>query len=64
MAGSAIGALGNYFSQQAQANQQAEMAKLDAKTQKELQAQQRKYQLEARDYRKQAASKWSKYFVK
>ena len=60
--GAAIGAVGNYLSNLQQQKNNLEVAKMDAKLQKELAQKKRDYQLEDRKYSQQAIGKWAKYF--
>lgn len=62
MWGAVLNGVGSYLDSKAQADAAAQNAKLSAKAQLELQKQQREYDLQDRDYRKEAVGRWSKYF--
>ncbi|HEY6018608.1 MAG TPA: hypothetical protein VIY48_01585 [Candidatus Paceibacterota bacterium] len=60
--GTALSAVGGYLDSRAQADAAANQAKLSAQAQLELQKQQREYDLQDRQYRKDSVGKWSRYF--
>jgi hypothetical protein len=60
--GSLISGVGQYASARSAANAQAEMDKMSAQAKIELTKQQRQYEKDDQQYRKEAVGKWSKYF--
>jgi hypothetical protein len=60
--GAVISGIGQYASSAAEADAAANQAKMSAKARLELQKQQREYDLQDRDYRKESVGRWAKYF--
>ncbi len=60
--GAVLNGVGQYAQSAAQADAAANQSKLSAQAKLELQKQQREYDLQDRDYRKESVGKWSKYF--
>jgi hypothetical protein len=60
--GALISGVGQYANARSQANMQADMSKMSAEAKKELLLQQRQYEKDDKQYRKESAGKWAKYF--
>ena len=60
--GAAISGIGQYFQSAAEADAAANQAKMSAQAKLEQQKQQREYDLQDREYKRDAVGRWSKYF--